>query len=460
MQITNNINEKIFRGYDIRGISHLDLTEDVAYTIGKSYGTILQNGYNDKIVVVGHDNRESSEMLSYAFSKGVMDTGVNVIDIGLVTSSMLYYASEVYKVYAGVMITASHNPKEYNGFKLSFDKKGEICGSEIQDFKDFTLKGEFLTGSGTLENRSINKEYADMMVSKFSFNKRKRVVVDPGNGTASIIVHDIFSRLNLDVTYICDKSDPSFPNHHPDPAEAKNLVMLQEKVKEIGADIGIALDGDSDRVGLVDDKGNIISSDYYMAIMARHLLPKLPNKKIIFDVSCSKTLSDEIRNAGGEPVVYKTGNSYIKRQMLKEGMLFGGEISGHTFFNDKFYGFDDGIYAGLRMVELIDEEGKSLSELENSLVKYYSTPVIKIDVDDSKKAGIVEKVKEYAINKGYNTNTVDGARPEFDDGFAIIRMSNTTPKLTLRFEATTEARLNEIQNEFETVVKKFIKESL
>ena len=343
---------------------------------------------------------------------------------------------------------------------LIFDEKGEICGKEIEEFRDFTLNGNFLSGNGTLEKRSINQDYANMMVSKFNFKNRMKVVVDPGNGTASIIVHDIFSKLNLDVHYICDVSDPTFPNHHPDPAEAKNLVMLQEKVKQVNADIGIALDGDSDRVGVVDNEGKVIPSDYYLAIMSKHILPNLDKKGIIFDVSCSKTLSDEIRKAGGTPIVYKTGNSYIKREMLRQKMLFGGEISGHTFFNDKFYGFDDGIYAGLRMVELLDEEQKSLSALENSLVKYYSTPVIKVHVDDMIKAKIVEEVKEYCINKGYNTATIDGARPEFEDGFAIVRMSNTTPCLTLRFEATTETRLNEIKDEFETLVENLIKQEM
>lgn len=458
MNVTSDINKSIFRGYDIRGINDIDLTSDVAYTIGKSYGTILINDYKSKKVIVGHDNRVSSEMLSNAFIKGVNDTGVDVIDIGLVTSSMLYYACEVFSIYAGVMITASHNPKEYNGFKLSFDKKGEICGDEIVSFRDFTLNGNFLIGKGQVEHKNINQDYAKMMVSNFNFKNKIKVVVDPGNGTSSIIVHDIFSKLNLDVSYICDTSDSNFPNHHPDPAEAKNLVMLQNEVIKTGADIGIALDGDSDRVGIVDNEGKIISSDYYMAIMAKHILPKLDRKGIIFDVSCSKTLSDEVRRAGGNPVVYKTGNSYIKREMLRQGMLFGGEISGHTFFKDKFYGFDDGIYAGLRMVELLDEENKKLSALEKDLIKYYSTPVIKIKVDDLKKSLIVEKVKEYCINKGYNTATIDGARPEFEDGFAIIRMSNTTPSLTLRFEATTKERLDKIQNEFETLVNKLIEE--
>lgn len=279
-----------------------------------------------------------------------------------------------------------------------------------------------------------------------------------GNGTASIVVKDIFDKLNLDVTYIYCDSNPNFPNHHPDPAEAENMVDLQNKVREIGADIGVAFDGDCDRVGCVDNKGNVISSDYYMAIMSKYILPTVDIKGIMFDVSCSKTLSDEIRKNGGEPKVYKTGNSFIKREMLKEGLLFGGEISGHTFFKDKFYGFDDGIYAGLRMIEVLDNETRTLAEIESTLKKYYSTPVLKITVSEESKAEIVEKVKRYCINKGYNTSTIDGARVEFDDGFAIIRMSNTNPKLTIRFEAESKDRLEELKEEFLGVVNKYIEE--
>lgn len=458
MIITSNINKYIFRGYDIRGIYNEDLNEDVAYTIGKAYGTLLIKDYNQSAVIVGHDNRVSSPLLSKALIDGITSTGVNVIDIGLVTSPMLYYANELYNIHAGIMVTASHNPKEYNGFKIAFDEKGEICGNEIDNFRDFVFSQEFISGSGNVEKIDIKQKYVEMLVSKFDFKKRLKVVVDCGNGTASIVAKDVFSKLNLDVEYIFCDSDPDFSHHHPDPAELENMVYLQNKVKEVNADIGIAFDGDSDRVGCVDNLGNVISSDYYMAIMSKYILPNVDIKGIMFDVSCSKTLSDEILKNGGEPKVYKTGNSYIKREMLKEGLLFGGEISGHTFFKDKFYGFDDGIYAGLRMIEVIDNETRTLAEIESTLKKYYSTPVIKINVSDENKAEIVEKVKQYCINKGYITSTIDGARPEFDDGFAIIRMSNTSPKLTLRFEAETEKRLEEIKNEFETLVYKFINE--
>ena len=458
MEITRTINSHIFRGYDIRGIYNEDLFESTSYTIGKAYGTYLQQKFNGKKVIIGEDNRFSSPALSKALIQGILSTGVDVIYLGLVTSPMLYYANEIFNIRAGIMVTASHNPKEYNGFKIAFDERGEICGDEITEFRDFVLNADFIDGNGKIEKFDIKEKYVNMLVSKFDFKKRLKVVVDAGNGTSSIVVKDVFDKLNLDVTYIYCDSNPDFPNHHPDPAEAENMVDLQKKVLEIGADIGVAFDGDSDRVGCVDNEGKVISSDYYMAIMSKYILPTVDVKGIMFDVSCSKTLSDEIRKNGGEPKVYKTGNSYIKREMLKEGLLFGGEISGHTFFKDKFYGFDDGIYAALRMIEVIDNETRTLSEIEATLKKYYSTPVLKITVSEESKAKIVEKVKEYCINKGYNTSVIDGARPEFDDGFAIIRMSNTSPKLTIRFEAETMQRLEEMKKEFLDVVNKYIEE--
>jgi phosphomannomutase/phosphoglucomutase len=456
MKCIKNIDESIFRGYDIRGIYEKNLDEDVSYTIGKSYGTTLKQKYNSDKCIVGEDARSSSPALCKGLIQGIIDTGVNVIYLGTVTSPMLYFANEILNIHAGVIVTASHNPKEYNGFKVAYDIKGEICGDEIVEFKNFTLANNFISGKGKVTTYDIRDEYINMLVSKFNFKKRLKVVVDCGNGTGSLIVHDIFDKFNLDVTYLFCDSNPDFPNHHPDPAEAENLVDLQKKVLEVGADIGIAFDGDCDRVGCVDNKGKVISSDYYMSIISKYLLPTLANKSVIFDVSCSKTLSDEVRKVGGTPIVYKTGNSYIKREMLKQGMLFGGEISGHTFFKDKFYGFDDGIYAGLRMIEIVDNETISLSDIENTLKKYYSTPVLKIMATDEKKALIVEKVVEYCKSKGYNTNTVDGARPEFDDSFAIIRMSNTTPKLTVRFEAETERRLEELKEEFLPIVNDLI----
>jgi phosphomannomutase/phosphoglucomutase len=461
MEIVKNIKKHIFRGYDIRGIYNEDLFEDTAYTIGKAYGTYLKQNFNKDKVIVGHDNRESSPILSNALIKGIISTGVDVVDLGLTTSPMIYYANILYQIPAGIVVTASHSPKEYNGFKIAFDEKGEICGDEIKEFMNFVLDSNFIDGTGSIEKKEIKEEYINMIVSKFTFKNKLKVVVDCGNGTASIVAKELFDRLNLDAEYIFCDSDPSFPNHHPDPAEAENMVFLQEAVLKTGADVGIAFDGDCDRVGLVDDEGKILPSDYYMAILSKNILPKInieDKKKIIFDVSCSKTLSDEILKSGGEPIVFKTGNSFIKREMIRQELLFGGEISGHTFFYDKFYGFDDGIYAALRMLEILDNENTSLSKLESELVKYYSTPVLKLSVDEDKKAKLVEKVKKYCLDKGYNTSVIDGARPEFEDSFAIIRMSNTSPKITVRFEATTKGRLKELEDEFLTLIDKLIKE--
>ena len=450
------INKEILRGYDIRGIYNKDLDENVAYLIGRAYATILIEKYSTNKCIVGYDNRVSSVSLSNSLIKGLNESGVSVINLGLVTSPMLYFANIKLDIHAGIMVTASHNPKEYNGFKIAYDKQGEICGDEIVEFRDKVLSKEYITGNGSVENYDIRNEYIDMLSGKFNFKNKLKVVVDCGNGTASIIAKDVFDKLNLDVTYIFCDSNPDFPNHHPDPAEEENLEILKTKVKELNADLGVAFDGDADRVGIIDNKGNYIPSDYYMAIISKIILPKLNDKSVMFDVSCSKTLSDEIKKAGGNPIVYKTGNSYIKRNMIKHNTLFGGEISGHTFFNDKFYGFDDGIYAGLRMIEIADEFG-NISNIVDTFTKYYSTPVLKLTATDSSKALIVQKFKEYMIDNNYEINDIDGVRCELEDGFLIVRYSNTTPKLTVRFEATTTKRLEELKETFMPVVENLIK---
>lgn len=455
------ISPYIFRGYDIRGIYGKDLDVNVAFIIGKAYGTILKNKYNKDLVIVGFDNRESSIMIANALMQGISDSGVNVLFLGLVTTTMLYYAGVVYNVTAEIMVTASHNPREYNGFKIAFDNEGEICGDEIQEFRKFIEKGEFNNvrgiDLGKIKKVEIKDKYVDMIVSKFNFQKKKKVVIDCGNGTASVIVRDIFDRLKVKPIYICCTSDYNFPNHHPDPAEPENMKMLQEAVLKNKADLGIAVDGDADRLGIVDENGKILPSDYYLAILGRDILSKFPVKKVIFDINCSKTLVDAVKNEDGVPIYYRTGNSYIKREMIKQDIPFGGEISGHTFFKDKYYGFDDGLYAGLRMIELLLDDKATITEEVDQLVKYHSTPVIKIDVDDDKKAQVVEEVKKYCIDKGYNIITIDGVRVDFDDGFAVVRMSNTTPKLTLRFEANKEERLNQIKDEFISLVNDTIK---
>ena len=446
------ISEHIFRGYDIRGIYGNDLTDEVASLIGKGFGTYIQKIGKTK-AIVGHDNRESSLSIEKALIEGITSTGVDVINIGLVTTPMYYFSWEKLGIYSGVMITASHNPKEYNGFKIAFDESGNAFGEKIQDFRRFIEKGEFNSGNGKVSFENIKEDYLKLIKNSISLGNRKlKIVVDPGNGTSSIIVKDIFSMFNIDVTYICDTSDSSFPNHHPDPSVESNLNMLKNKVKEIKADIGLAFDGDADRVGSIDEKGEYIPADYYMIIIWRDIINKVKNKCALYDVKCSKALSDEVIKLGGTTYMYRVGNSYIKAKMKEGDFAFGGEYSGHIFFRDRWPGFDDGIYAGLRLIEILSKTNKKASNLLDGINKYYSTPEIKIHSTEEEKYKLVDKVKQYAKIKEYNISDIDGVRIEFEDSWLLVRATQTGPDVSLRFEAKTVERLNELQEEFRKII--------
>lgn len=448
MKLEKNISKYIFRGYDIRGIYGEDLTEDVAYTIGKGFGSYIQT-LGKKVAVVGHDNRVSSPILSNAFIQGAIETGITIYDIGLVTTPMYYFSWDNLDVVSGAMITASHNPKEYNGFKIAFDERGNACGEMIQDFRRYIEKGEFVSGIGKVIKKDIKEEYLKLLKGSINLGDRKvKVVLDAGNGTGSIVIKEAFEGLNVDAEYIFCDSDPEFPNHHPDPCVESNLEKLKAKVKEVHADIGLSVDGDADRVGAVDENGVFFPVDYLMIIVWRDIYKNVRNKKALYDVKCSKSLADELDKLGLEKVCYRTGNSYMKAMMKEGDFDFGGELSGHIFFRDKWPGFDDGIYGCLRLVEILSKTDKKFSELLDGINRYYSTPEIKIKSTDEEKFNVVEKVKEYARSKGYKMNTIDGARIEFEDGWALVRASNTGPDLTARFEGITEKRMNEIKEEF------------
>jgi len=448
MNLTNNINPSIFREYDIRGVYEKDLTEDLAYTLGKSYGSYIRK-YNSDKVLIGRDNRISSPILSKALIQGILDSGINVVDLGLVTTPMYYFARKHLNIHTGIMVTASHNPKDDNGFKISFEEFGNAYGKYIYDFRDFTLKGEYLNGNGKLTNYDIKEEYVDLLKNSVSFDTSKvKVVVDCGNGTGSIIIKDIMEALNITYYPLYCESDGTFPNHPSDPAVTANMIDLSKKVVELGYDLGIGIDGDADRIGIVDEKGNIIKADMYMLIIYRNIVNKMKNKKALFDVKCSKTLIDELEKLEIKPVLNRTGNSYCNMMMQEGKFDFGGEYSGHVYFRDKFPGFDDGIYAGLRMMEILANTGKKVSEHLENINKYYSTEELKIKTTDEKKFKIVEKIKEYSNLKNYKYNDIDGIRVEFNDGWALVRASNTGPNITVRFEANTEERLEQIKNEF------------
>lgn len=451
--IYKNISPNIFRGYDIRAIYGQDLNEDIAYTIGLGFGSYIQEkGYTK--CLVGHDNRTSSEPLSDALIEGITSTGVDVVFLGLCTTPMYYYGQKFLGIDPGVMITASHNPKEYNGFKIAFDDFGNACGQMIQDFRVFIEEGNFKNGEGSVSTYDIKDEYLKAIKESISLGDRKiKVVVDTANGTASIIAKEVYGMFdNVELVPLYIDSNPEFPNHHPDPSVEANNADLKAKVLETGADLGIGIDGDGDRVGVIDENGNMIFIDFYAIIIWRDIMSKVQNKHALFDVKCSKSLADEVERLGGIPVCYRTGNSYMKAKMREGDFAFGSELSGHVFFRDKWDNIDDGLYAGLRLVEILSKTDKSLSHLLDGVKRYYASPELIIKSTDDEKFKVIEKVKEYCRQKGYQVNDIDGVRAEFDNGWALVRASNTGPNITARFEGVTEEDRDKIQEEFMALI--------
>ena len=445
------LNKNMFREYDIRGIYGTDLNGDIAYLIGRGLGSKMHK-LNIVKTVVAYDNRLSSVELEENLVKGLIESGINVYRLGLVSTPMCYYASNYFDVNCSVMITASHNPKEYNGFKFSFDGISNACGSSVMEIYDIITNKDFVNGNGTISNVDIENAYIDLLTNNINLPKKLKIVYDCGNGTTSIIAKKIFDRLNVEYIPLYDISDGSFPNHHPDPSVEENLRDLEKTVVENKASLGIAFDGDGDRVGVVDEKGNMIDIDKYLIIMWKYLVNRVEKKDTFFDVKCSKVLEDELIKLGVKPIETRTGNSYTRRISAEGNYILGGELSGHVYFRDKFPGYDDGIYAGIRLIEAISNLNVELSSMLEGINKYYSTKENKIAVDDSIKFDIVNKVKEYCISKGYKFITLDGVKVKYDDGFALVRASNTGPNITTRYEAKTESRLEEITNEFNNLI--------
>ena len=455
MILTKKLNKYIFRGYDIRGVYPTDLNEDVAYTIGKSFGTYVRR-MGHFTAIVGRDNRYSSDELANALIKGIMDTGVNVIDLGLVTTPMYYYACIKLNNPTGIMVTASHNPKDDNGFKFAFDERGNARGEMIEEFRDFTFAQDFDDGHGLLAKYNIRREYIELYKGSLDFGDRRvKVVIDLGNGTTSCIAEELYKMFPIDVEVLFGDSDPMFPNHHPDPCVEKNLDALKQKVLETHADLGIGFDGDGDRLGVVDENGKYVATDKYMIIIIRDIINKVTKKDFLYDVKCSKSLSDEIEKLGGNGICYRTGNSYTKAKVKDDNIPFGGELSGHVYFNDRWPCFDSGLYAGLRLIEILSKTDKKTSELLEGINEYYSTEELKFPSSDDKKFAVVDKVKEYAVEKGYNFIDIDGIRVNFDYGWALVRCSNTGPNITARFEANSAEKLQELQDEFIGQINKF-----
>ncbi|MBO8159916.1 phosphomannomutase/phosphoglucomutase [Thermosyntropha sp.] len=438
--------KNIFRQYDIRGIMGQEITDEIFENIIRAFA-LYSHTRGEKTIVIGHDNRKSSPALHKIAVNALLNSGFNIIDLGLVITPMFYFAARHLDIKAGIMITASHNPPEYNGLKLWFGES-TIYGEQIQEIRKLAEKKEFLSPQkGSIKKIDIFPEYSSMIQNKIKLGPRKlKIALDCGNGTASLFAPEIYRQLGCEVIELYCKSDPDFPNHHPDPVDPKNMQDLALKVKEIGADFGIGIDGDGDRIGIVDDRGELLWGDMLMILFWRDILPRYPGTPAIIEVKCSQSLIDEINRLGGKPIMYKTGHSLIKAKMKEIGAVFTGEMSGHMFFADNYYGFDDAVYAGARFIELVSHKTETVSQMLSDVPKYHATPEIRIKSIDEKKWEIVEKARKH-FKKKYKTVDIDGVRVIFSFGWGLIRASNTGPELIVRCEADSEENLEKIKEE-------------
>ncbi|NPV89648.1 MAG: phosphomannomutase/phosphoglucomutase [Firmicutes bacterium] len=448
------VHEQIFRQYDIRGIFGKELTLRDAELIGRAFGTyIKRRGENNAIV--GRDTRRSSPDLFNSLVKGFLSTGINVKDIGVVVSPIFYYSTILYGIKSGIIVTASHNPANYNGFKIQFDGR-TLYGEELQIIKKLIQADDFENGQGKLTCQSPVKDYIGMVKEKINLTGRKlKVVVDCGNGTAGLFAPTLLKELGCEVIPLYCDSNPDFPNHFPDPVKTENLKDLIRTVKESRADLGVGFDGDGDRLGVVDNQGNIIWGDMLMILFWREIMPKYPGATAIVEVKCSETLVEEIKRLGGKPMFYKTGHSLIKAKMKELGTVFTGEMSGHMFFADEYFGFDDALYACARLLRIISKSGKALSELFSDVPKTFVTPEIRIECPEEEKHYYVGKAKKYFEAKGKKIIDIDGVRVQFDDGWGLVRASNTGPELIVRCEAKTFNQLEQIKEEISKSIRPF-----
>jgi len=447
------INPQIFREYDIRGVVGKDLTLDVVRTLGQGFGTyMIQLGHNE--LVVGRDGRLSSKAFEEALIEGLISTGCNVIDIGLCSTPVYYFSLFHLDKEGGMMVTGSHNPPDFNGFKISVGKS-TIFGEEIQNLRRLIEKKKFRTGKGNISEKEIIQPYQDYIKKNIHIEKKLRVTIDAGNGTAGIVAGQLLRDLGCEVEELYCEVDGRFPNHFPDPTIPENLKDLIDRVKKIGADVGIGYDGDADRIGVVDDQGNIIWGDQLMILFSREILKYKKGAIFVAEVKCSQNLFNDIEKHGGKAIMWRTGHSLIKEKMKEEKAVLGAEMSGHIFFADRYFGYDDAIYASCRLIELLSKTDKKLSQLLSDVPKTFITPEIRVDCPDDIKFKVVEHVKE-ALKKDNPVIDVDGARVKFEDGWGLVRASNTQPVLVLRFEALSESRLQEIKKLVEDNVRKAV----
>lgn len=449
------IKPEIFREYDIRGIVDKDLNPETVELLGRGIGTYFRHKKRRE-VAIGRDCRLSSPKFFEALTRGLHSTGCEIVDLGTVPTPLLYFAIYHKKVEAGVMITGSHNPPQYNGFKIMVGDE-TLYGKEIQNIFDIIKNNAFIEEKSSLKRAyNVIPEYEDYLVKNIKLGKRMKVVVDAGNGTAGFVACPIFKRLGCEVIELYCEMDGRFPNHHPDPTLPEALRDLINKVAETKADLGVAYDGDGDRIGVIDDQGNILWGDQLMVFFSRDILSSNPGAQIIFDVKASKVLYEEVEKLGGRPIMWRTGHSLIKKKIKEEKALLAGEMSGHIFFADRYFGFDDAIYSSARLLELLSRSPKKLSQMLSEIPKTFHTPEIRIYASDKVKFKIVEEVKK-ELAKKHPIIDIDGVRAIFPQGWGLVRASNTQEVLVLRFEGDTDEALKAIEKEVKEAVENAIK---
>ncbi|WP_415901876.1 phosphomannomutase/phosphoglucomutase [Neptuniibacter sp. QD29_5] len=442
----NSLNHAIFRAYDVRGIVGSALTDDTVYHLGRAFAAEAKSQGVENVNVAA-DGRLSSPHLKKLFSEGLIDGGCQVIDTGYVPTPTLYYAAHQDNQCTGVMITGSHNPADYNGFKMMIDGH-TLSGDEIQALKTRIIEQNYSEGEGAKRDVDIRENYLERILSDIKLDKKLKVVVDCGNGIPAELAPKLIEQLGCEIIPLYCEVDGTFPNHHPDPGKPKNLIDAIAKVKETGADLGLAFDGDGDRVGVITNKGNIVYPDRIMMLFSEEILKRNPGAEIIFDVKCSRLLAKVITEAGGKATMWRTGHSLIKQKIKETGALLGGEMSGHIFFKERWYGFDDALYSAARLLEILANTDQTVEELFAQYPEDVSTPELNITVTDENKFDIVAALQEKHF-KGGTANHIDGVRVDYPDGWGLVRASNTTPVLVLRFEAETNDALMRIRNDFE-----------
>lgn len=446
------LNEAIFREYDIRGLAETELADPAVERIAMAVAAIyVREG--KKEIAVGMDGRPSSPRIQQLFSSTLARYGLQVIDLGLVPTPVVYYAAFRHHLGGAVIITASHNPSEYNGFKVMLGTAA-LYGDQVKEIYRLAVSGPFPPEApGGVRKKDILAEYLQYILDNVRLKKKLRVVVDGGNGTGGITAPELYRRLGAEVIPLYCDVDGRFPNHHPDPTVARNLQDMIAKVRESGADLGIGLDGDADRIGVVDNLGRILWGDQLLLIFARDILKDHPGATIISEVKASEVFYSEVRRLGGNPVMWKAGHSLIKKKLFEMNALAAGEVSGHVFFNDKWFGFDDAVYAGARLLEILGASDASLAEIFDSIPQVFNTPEIRVDCDDDVKFRVVDAIRDH-FRKILPVIDIDGARVQFPRGWALVRASNTQPSLVVRYEADTEDELQKIQRQVDEVIRR------